>query len=73
VLLGTNKSGWTRSRLVKKLVLVDVKADRGELHYILRDIEDYKNLPRFEIFEPDKIKILTKKQASKPLYLSRDE
>jgi hypothetical protein len=59
--------------LVKTLRVVCVQIINGEKHYVIQSLEGKENPAGSEDFDEAKIRMITKKEASKPLLLLRAE
>lgn len=59
--------------LVKNLRVICVQIVNGEKHYVVQSLESNEDPANNEDFDEAKIRMVTKKEASKPLLLLRAE
>ncbi len=59
--------------MAKKLRVVCVQSVNGEKHYVVHSLEGNENPANSIDFDEAKIRMITKKEASKPLLLLRAE
>ena len=61
--------------MVKKFKVVKIRASNGEMHYLLRSLDNLnsKQTALANDFDEEQVKIFMKKEARKQLFLRRSE
>jgi hypothetical protein len=58
---------------MKNLKVVRVQSSDGELHFVLKESEAYEGSLKFKKYDEAEVKEATKREASRPLLLIREE